>query len=89
MAHFEDIRKNTAVRGSLPNGKVKIVDVIWHGSDVVEALYKGSDGGPGANAEATLEIQAAVGDGVPDHVVGTVTESCRVRKFISQGPVKE
>jgi hypothetical protein len=36
-----------------------------------------------AEAEITLEIQVRVPDGVPDHVVRTVTENCRVLKFTS------
>jgi len=39
----------------------------------------------GANVEVTLEIHALVPDGVPDHVVRTVTENCRTLKFRSQG----
>ena len=56
MAHLEDIRKNTTVRGSLPNGNGTIADVKWHGSDVVEVFYKGPDECPGACAEVTREI---------------------------------
>ena len=37
-----------------------------------------------AEVEITLEVQVSVPDGVPDHVVRTVTENCRVLKFTSQ-----
>ena len=37
-----------------------------------------------AEVEITLEVQVSVPDGVPDNVVRTVTENCRVLKFISQ-----
>lgn len=39
----------------------------------------------GASVEVTLEIHALVPEGVPDHVVRTVTENCRTLKFTSQG----
>lgn len=35
----------------------------------------------GADVQVTIEIQAQVSDGVPEHVVRTVTENCRVLKF--------
>lgn len=38
----------------------------------------------GAEVEITLEVQASIPDGVPDNVVRTVTENCRVLKFTSQ-----
>lgn len=39
----------------------------------------------GANVKVTLEIQADVPDGAPEHVVRTVTENSRTLKFTSQG----
>jgi len=38
-----------------------------------------------ANVTVTLEIEASVPGGVPDHVVRTVTENSRTLKFTSQG----
>ena len=38
---------------------------------------------------ATLEIEAEVPAGAPDHVVWTVTENRRMLKFTSQGFVRE
>lgn len=38
-----------------------------------------------AKVNVTLEIEAHVPDGVPDHVVRTVTENCRTLKFDSHG----
>jgi predicted AAA+ superfamily ATPase len=43
----------------------------------------------GANVTITLEIEAHVPNGVPDHVVRTVTENSRTLKFRSQGFEKE
>ena len=43
----------------------------------------------GANVRVTLEIQAEIPSGAPDHVVRTVTENGRTLKFTSQGFEKE
>ncbi|MDY0169652.1 MAG: hypothetical protein RBS80_24125, partial [Thermoguttaceae bacterium] len=39
----------------------------------------------GAKVTVTLEVQAEIPSGAPDHVVRTVTENCRTLKFTSQG----
>ncbi len=39
----------------------------------------------GAKVKVTLEIDAEIPTGAPDHVVRTVTENCRTLKFTSQG----
>ncbi|KAB8314079.1 ATP-binding protein [Tolypothrix campylonemoides VB511288] len=38
----------------------------------------------GAEVEITLELQVTVPDGVPENVIRTVTENCRVLKFTNQ-----
>jgi hypothetical protein len=38
-----------------------------------------------ANVKVTLEIEADIPDGVPDHVVRTVSENCRTLQFKSSG----
>ena len=43
----------------------------------------------GARVTVTLEIEAEMSDGAPDHVVRTVTENGRTLKFTSQGFEKE
>ena len=43
----------------------------------------------GSKVTVTMEIEAEVPSGVPDHVVRTVTENCRTLKFNSQGFEKE
>ena len=43
----------------------------------------------GAKVTVTLEIEAEMSDGAPDHVVRTVTENGRTLKFTSQGFEKE
>ncbi|MFZ7125118.1 MAG: hypothetical protein ACOWWM_03065, partial [Desulfobacterales bacterium] len=39
----------------------------------------------GSNVKVTLEIEAEIPDGAPEHVVRTVTENCGTLKFSSQG----
>ena len=39
----------------------------------------------GSTVRVTLEIEADVPEGAPDHVVRTVTENSRTLKFTSQG----
>ena len=43
----------------------------------------------GTNVTVTLEIDAAIPDGAPDHVVRTVTENSRTLKFNSHGFERE
>lgn len=43
----------------------------------------------GANVKVTLEVEAEVPDGVPEHVVRVVTENSRTLKFTSQGFERE
>ncbi|NUQ36569.1 MAG: hypothetical protein HUU23_01980, partial [Caldilineales bacterium] len=39
----------------------------------------------GAKVTVTLEIEAELPDGAPEHVVRTVTENGRTLRFVSQG----
>lgn len=39
----------------------------------------------GTNVEVTLEIDAQIPEGAPEHVVRTVTENARTLRFKSQG----
>jgi hypothetical protein len=39
----------------------------------------------GAEVTVTLEVEAEIPSGAPDHVVRTVTENSRTLKFTSQG----
>ncbi len=43
----------------------------------------------GAKLTVTLEVEAEIPSGAPDHVVRTVTENSRTLKFTSQGFEKE
>ena len=70
----------------------------FHGAVKLEAARTGRDAGKvadevlahlvglvGAEVTVTLEISAWAPDGVPEHVVRTVTENCRTLKFEDQG----
>lgn len=61
MSRLEEITKDSVVTGIIPNVSVTIIDVKWHGSDVIEAVYKAPDGALGnellmRDREASLEI---------------------------------
>jgi hypothetical protein len=43
----------------------------------------------GATVTVTLEVEAEIPSGAPEHVVRTVTENSRTLKFTSQGFEKE
>jgi hypothetical protein len=70
----------------------------FHGSVALDPLRAGADAGriareviahlaglPGAQVRVTLEIEAQVPDGVPDHVERIVTENSRTLKFTTHG----
>ncbi len=70
----------------------------FHGSVSLDPMRSGRDAGRiadevithlsglvGAQVTVTLEIQAEIPGGVPENVVGTVTENARTLKFMSQG----
>ena len=70
----------------------------FHGSATLNPTRVGRDAGRiadeviahltglvGANVKITLEIEAEIPGGAPDHVVRTVTENSRTLKFTSQG----
>ncbi len=58
-------------------------------SRVAEEVLSHLAGLAGARVTATLEIEAVIPDGAPDHVVRTVTENSRTLKFTSQGFERE
>ena len=76
--------------------------VRFHGTVPLDSARVGRDAGRiadevishlsglvGARVTVTLEIQAEVPSGAPDHVVRTVTENSRTLKFTNQGFEKE
>ena len=46
MAKLEDLTKGAQVKGILPNENVTVIDVKWHGSSVIELIYKDASGTP-------------------------------------------
>ena len=76
--------------------------VRFHGTVPLDSAHVGRDAGRiadevishlsglvGAKVTVTLEIEAVVPSGAPDHVVRTVTENSRTLKFTNQGFEKE
>ena len=58
-------------------------------SQIADEVIAHLSGLVGAKVTVTLEIEAEVPEGAPDHVVRTVTENSRTLKFTSQGFEKE
>jgi hypothetical protein len=64
MARLEELTPGATVRGILPNSLVTVVNVQWHGANVVELTYKDGAGQLGhellyRDSEPALEIAAA------------------------------
>ncbi|WP_448596340.1 helicase-related protein [Thermoleptolyngbya sp.] len=87
MVKLEDLIRGATVTGILPNHPVTVIDATWHGSDVVELVYKDSHGQPHTQLllrddEATLEL---VNEGRPWSFDGDgdrlrlVSEAYRIR----------
>jgi len=63
MARLEDLTRDASVRGILPDRLVTVVDIKWHGSNVVELTYKDGSGRLGneliyRDREPSLEIRS-------------------------------
>ncbi|EKP95441.1 DNA/RNA helicase, superfamily II, SNF2 family [Thermaerobacter subterraneus DSM 13965] len=61
MMRLEEITRGALLAGLLPSGPVTVIDVRWHGSNVVELFYKDASGRPGTelvfrDREPMLEI---------------------------------
>jgi hypothetical protein len=52
---------------------------------IAEEVISHLVGRDGSRVTVTLEIEAEIRDGAPEHVVRTVTENSRTLKFTSQG----
>ena len=88
--------------GEVPPGTPPPQPTRFHGTATLDSARVGRDasriadeviahlsGLVGAKVTVTLEIDADVPEGAPDHVVRTVTENSRTLKFTSQGFEKE
>lgn len=86
----------------MPNPAVAMQPKRFHGTVTLDATRVGRDasriadeviahlaGLVGAAVTVTLEVDAVIPSGAPDHVVRTVTENSRTLKFTSQGFEKE
>ncbi len=61
VARLEELTRGASVKGVLPNQNVTVVDVAWHGSNVVELTYKDQSGRLGSellyrDREPALEV---------------------------------
>ena len=61
MARLEDLKKDATVKGILPNVLVTVVNVTWHGENVITLTYKDPSGNLGERLlyrdnEPTLEV---------------------------------
>ena len=63
--------------------------VGFDASRIAEEVIAHLSGLVGADVKVTLEIDAEIPSGVPEHVVRTVTENSRTLKFTNQGFEKE
>jgi predicted AAA+ superfamily ATPase len=88
--------------GPVPPPPVATQPKRFHGTAALDPARMGRDAGKiaeeviahlsglvGAKVTVTLEIEAQIPSGAPDHVVRTVTENSRTLKFTSQGFEKE
>ena len=46
MTKLENINKGAYLSGVMPNQTVEVIDVVWHGNDVVEITFKDALGNP-------------------------------------------
>lgn len=94
----EEASGDAQTYGDAVEGTRRTAPTRYYGSIVLDAARVGRDasrvadeviahlsGLVGAKVTVTLEIEAEVPSGAPDHVVRTVTENGRTLKFISQG----
>src|ERR1700712_1377345 len=61
MRRLEELKRNTQVRGIIPEQLVTLIDVQWHGAHAAEVIFRRADGQLGSQLlyrenEATLEI---------------------------------
>ena len=64
MPNLEDLTTGTLVKGIVPDATAELVSVKWHGSDVLEVVYKDSAGRVGTeilfrDREPSLQILTA------------------------------
>lgn len=63
MLRLEELIPGIVIKGIIPNQKVTVVNVKWHGNDVVELIYKDSSGQPHTELlfrDREIELEAVV-----------------------------
>ena len=86
MAKLEELTPGSLVKGILPDAVAELVSAKWHGSDVIEAVYKDP---AGRVARGILIPQAQIPGGASDSTVRTVMENARTLKFTAHSFAKE
>jgi superfamily II DNA or RNA helicase len=92
MARLEDVTKGALVRGVAGDSAVLVVDVKWHGLDVLEVFYTNSTGRPGnvlfyRDQEHDLEVAEAsarwsfTGDGAHFRLAMEALRICLAHHF--------
>ncbi len=61
------------------------VRLIRDANNVANEVVQHLTGLPDARVRVTIEVEAELPDGAPDHVVRTVSENCRTLKFGPSG----
>ena len=95
MARLEELTRGASVNGILPDAMVTVVDVKWHGSNVIELTYKDPAGRLGnelvyRDRESTIGVASAGrpwsfdGDG---SLFRLVSEAYRIRLAYLFDPV--
>ncbi|MBV9387388.1 MAG: hypothetical protein JOZ78_13275 [Chroococcidiopsidaceae cyanobacterium CP_BM_ER_R8_30] len=65
--------------------KVNPTRFIKDAGQIADEVIQHLTGLVSAEVQVTMDIQVRVPDGIPDHVVRTITENCRVLKFMNYG----
>ncbi|MFB0521341.1 MAG: helicase-related protein [Desulfatiglandales bacterium] len=47
MVHLEDLNRGAILEGVIPKSTITVIDIQWHGSNVIELTYKDESGHPG------------------------------------------
>ncbi|MEN9870762.1 MAG: hypothetical protein RLZZ171_1750, partial [Cyanobacteriota bacterium] len=59
--------------------------LIGHSQQIADEVLQHLTSLIGAKVKVTLEIEAEVTEGIPDHAIRTISENCKTLKFKSQG----
>lgn len=83
MAQLEDLTRGKTVQGILSNRFVTVIDVTRDTSQIANEVIQHL-GSLNAEVQVTLEIQVRAPDGIPNQVIRTISENCRVLRFSQQ-----